>query len=437
MIGAVAVDGFVSLGDLEECEISWWWPGRLAWGMVAVIAGDGGVGKSTLAQELGARMTRGQTAPGGAGPAAPPRGVIILSAEEHTAAVVRPRMRLMGADLDRAFVLDAREEGAELTLPSGIGRVERLCREKEAGLVVIDTGPAFMDPGLKSNAEEDIRRVLAPLAGLAERRDLIVLVLAHLNKAMGAGAGHRIMGGAAWRNAPRSVLLVGAHPGHDPRATGDRVVAVEKSNLGVYPPAQAFRLAPSAGEPERAVVAWQGEIVGVSADDLVSPPPDADERSALEDCAERIEEMLSSGPRQAREAEAELRKQYSSATIRRARQRAGVTREAGTIYQETFRGPHLWRLPESNGARSTDAQWAMSICGDEHLWTSAENPHGDRGFGPSNEDLIFTDAQPRMAEHLCAAVAVPDARSSRMCVRCEEPWPGPGTLCEACLEGAP
>jgi RecA-family ATPase len=71
---------------------------------VTLLAGDGGLGKSTLAQDLAARMTRGDGPPGE--PKGRARGVVILTAEENLSDMVRPRLRKMGARLDRVVVIE-------------------------------------------------------------------------------------------------------------------------------------------------------------------------------------------------------------------------------------------------------------------------------------------------------------------------------------------
>lgn len=149
-------------------------------------------------------------------------------------------------------------------------------------MLIIDTGPAFLDAGLKSNNEEDVRRFFAPLRAMAERLRMVVIVLAHLNKDTTRSSGQRIMGGAAWRNVPRQVLLVGPPPGEDPRETGERLVAVEKNNYGMFgTPAVAFRLAPAPGDPSRAVVVWGNEVSGIRASDLVGALQSGEERADL------------------------------------------------------------------------------------------------------------------------------------------------------------
>lgn len=325
---------FVRLVDVEERSVAWLWPGRLAWDHVAVLAGDGAVGKSTVVMDIAARVSRGEAMPGGE-----PRtgSVVILTAEEDAGVVIRPRMRLMGADLDRVVVMDP--DAADVTFPSGVERVAAVCETEEVRLVVIDTGPAFLDPGLKSNAEEDIRRMLRPLAALAAARGMSVVVLAHLNKGAGQGAGHRIMGGAAWRNAARQVLLVAAPPHQSPRDTSERVIAVEKNNLGIYPPAVAFSLVAAVDDPSRAVVEWGAELPGVGADDLVAVAT-GEERGAVADAWQWLEDALSGGPLAARD----LRQLADAAGIAwRAVERAKKAHAASVTVKRTVTG-WVWEL---------------------------------------------------------------------------------------------
>jgi len=350
-----AGDGFVRLCDVVEREVDWYWPGRIARANVVVVAGDGGVGKSTLVQALGAHMTRGRAMPGGHTDV--PRSVVIMSAEEDTSAVVRPRMRLMGADLDRVTVLDV--DAAPMTLPSGIDVLEARCRAEDAGLLVIDTGPAFLDPGLTSSAEEDVRRFLSPLRTLAERLRMVVIVLVHLNKDTNKSAGHRIMGGAAWRNAPRQVLMVGASPGEDPRETSERLVAVEKNNLGVYPPAVSFRLVGAPDDPSRAIVEWGNEVTGIRASDIVGDPRSGDERSDREAACEFLFAELSEGARPAKDLEsAATTAGLSWATVRRAKKDVNAR-----SFKEQFGGGWMWVLDEP----STKVLNPLSTLEGEHL----------------------------------------------------------------------
>ena len=86
-----AAPGFVRLSEVEERPIEWFWPGRVPYAHTCGIAGDGGVGKSTLAQDLGSRMTRGHAPPGGA--AGDPRAVVMQAAASRLAQGLPPWSR--------------------------------------------------------------------------------------------------------------------------------------------------------------------------------------------------------------------------------------------------------------------------------------------------------------------------------------------------------
>src|SRR5205809_82697 len=88
-----------SLHTLDRQPVQWLWPGWLARGVLTLLDGDPGLGKSTLAAELAARVSRGDEQQ-------PAAGVLILSAEDDPARVIRPRLEAAGADLRRILLLE-------------------------------------------------------------------------------------------------------------------------------------------------------------------------------------------------------------------------------------------------------------------------------------------------------------------------------------------
>lgn len=366
---------FVLLEDVVEKEVSWLWDRRVPWASVTLIAGDGAAGKSTLSQQIGTHMTNGES-PKGGGELDRARGVVLLSGEEDAAAVIRPRMRLAGADLSKVMVLSTEEAG--FTLPSGMDELSRICREFDAGMVIVDTGPSFLDPDLKSNLEEDIRRMLRPLRSLAEELRLVVIIICHLNKRDGGDSRQRVMGGAAWVNAARSVLYVGAPPGEDPRATGERMVAVEKSNLGAYPPAMGFLIAPAQEDQRYPVVIWNEEVEGVFASDLVRPPQSPEDRSALEEAVEFIRSELDDGPAPVGDLQkAATRAGISWVTIKRAKKAAGARSEKSALAGG-------WRWILVKGIKGTPIAPLVPFEGDQPSEGDQPNSFIDRR-GSSND----------------------------------------------------
>src|SRR5450631_427009 len=294
-----------------------------------------------------------------------------------------------------------------------------------------------MDRRLKTNDEADIRRMLRPLAALAERRGLLVVVLCHVNKGQGS-PGQRIMGGAAWRNAPRLVLLAGVPDQQHPSETDQRMLVVEKSNLGRFPAAVGFRLATFTDNPDLADAEWGQEHQHVTAGDLVTSAADPDDRHALDEAVEWLSEALGNGPKPASELLTMARKDgIAERTLRRANKRVGVTTaKAG------FDGGWNWSLPEA--ANTTLSVTAVATfegndCKppanheDARRWSTQQR--GNLG-GPFDGQAVFgtnspEDGQPSQAQDALAT----SATDRTMCKRCNEPCRGPGTVCDPCLDG--
>src|SRR5262245_8087084 len=86
--------------DLVPEPLFWLWLWRLARGKLAVLEGDPGLGKSLVALDLCARLSRGLPFPDGA-PSPGPCNCLVLSAEDGAADTVRARLAGLGADLER------------------------------------------------------------------------------------------------------------------------------------------------------------------------------------------------------------------------------------------------------------------------------------------------------------------------------------------------
>src|SRR6185503_20307255 len=102
--------------------------------------------------------------------------------------------------------------------------VDDVIRRYSVKLVVVDPLTAHLGraDGYK---DQDIRSVLAPLAGLGSRYGTTILPIRHLTKNTGAAAVHRGGGSIAIGAAARLILLVSLHP--DDRSR--RLLSVVKS----------------------------------------------------------------------------------------------------------------------------------------------------------------------------------------------------------------
>src|SRR5918997_427133 len=176
------------LSEVEPEQVEWLWPGRLPLGKLAVLDGDPGLGKSALTLDLAARVSAGLELPDGGrcGPA--------------------------GADNERIVALTMIGVGTRaerlVSLTQDLDAIEAAIGRVGAALVVIDPLMAFLTGKTDSHKDQDIRRGLAPLAALAERKGAAVLLVRHLNKSAGGNALYRGGGSIGIIGAARAGLVV-------------------------------------------------------------------------------------------------------------------------------------------------------------------------------------------------------------------------------------
>jgi putative DNA primase/helicase len=298
-------------------RVRWLWPRRIPFGKVTVIDGDPGLGKSTAALDIAARVSTASPLPDGSR-LEYPASVLVMSAEDAIADTIRPRLEAAGADLHRIAVFRAVKERASARppeLPGDLPHLESLIEEDDAQFVIVDPLMAFLAGSIDAHRDQDVRRALYALSTTAERTGVALLIIRHLNKAPGGSPLYRGGGSIGIIGAARAGLLVAPDPGDEKR----RILASTKSNLSEKPASLAYRIV---GDEEHdcARIVWEGTS-DLRAEDLLNPPRETKRDAA----AEFLESALLGGPVLARElydlAEAEG---ISDRTLRRAKEELGV-----------------------------------------------------------------------------------------------------------------
>jgi len=117
--------------------LHWLSPGRLAAGKITILDGDPGLGKSTLLCEFAARISRGDPLPGGE--PAPPRPVVLMSAEDDLYDTIRPRIDAAGGDTRRVIAFSTLlSAGVPVAIPDDVRILEKIIGPTNAALLVID-----------------------------------------------------------------------------------------------------------------------------------------------------------------------------------------------------------------------------------------------------------------------------------------------------------
>lgn len=214
-----------ALSDVEPRSIEWLWEGRIPLGQMTLIAGVPGSGKTFVAGQIAAEVSRGGSLP--FGPTLSPADVIILPFEDDASVVLRPRYQRAGAALNRIHVVDGVLKG-DTMIDFGVEHVEllRVLLDSIPGtrLVIVDPVMSLLGGRTDANRSAEVRSVLAPLVRLARERNFALVVIAHVNKG-NVPAISRVEGSlGGFVGLARSVLAVGKD--EDER----RGVAVLKSN---------------------------------------------------------------------------------------------------------------------------------------------------------------------------------------------------------------
>jgi hypothetical protein len=314
----------VTLDTVAPEKIDWLWKGRVALGHVTLVAGDPGKGKSIMTLDLSAKLSRGAALPGEPTGRTPAR-VLLLNVEDGQGDTIRPRAEAAGADLKRIVVLDLLHGGRAPQLPDDVERLEAsIKRAGDVQMVVLDPLNACLPVKLDSHKDQHIRQALAPLAAMAQRLHIAILLVCHLNKTNDAASVlYRISGSVGLGAAARSVLFVGADPeDEDPTR---RIVAQAKPQLGPAPRSLAFRVKGSAPDEDVGVVEWLGEV-DMQADSMLSKPRPQDKSGATMNAAcAWLTSRLSGGPVLASTVLAEGKGAgYSERTLQRAREQLGA-----------------------------------------------------------------------------------------------------------------
>jgi hypothetical protein len=319
--------------DLAEEPLIWLWLGRLALGKLALLEGDPGLGKSLVALDLCARLSRGLPFPDGS-PSPGPCNSLVLNGEDGEADTVRCRLAGLGADLGRIFVMELQgASGESLRLPSQLGLLDKALARTGARLVVLDPLVAFLDASVTAGNDQSVRRALAPLARLAAKHGCVMLLVRHLNKGFGRHAIYRGGGSIGLVAACRSAWLVG----RDPVDHGRCVLAQVKNNLAA--PQQSLAYAVQAEPPGPPRLTWLG-VSPWSADQVVGG---AGRGRAGARARAFLLSLLREGPRPAREVWEQARKEgLSERTLKRAKQQLSIraVRALGDGARQSY-----WLLP--------------------------------------------------------------------------------------------
>lgn len=360
-------------------------PGVFPLGKLVLLAGDGGLGKSTITLDLAARLTLKQCAFKQQYEAMEGE-VLIASCEDDPEDTIVPRLMAAGADLERIHFITGLvgDQGEGVSLWS-LENYEALQSELEANpavkLVIVDPASAFAGrAGIDGHKDAELRSILGPLSDLAAKYAVTILLVAHIRKADAGKAVRCVLGSVAWVNAVRAAWIVVEGEGEQ------RLFLPIKSNLTVRRLGLRYCLLPLS-EPDEAAVLMQCEHL--EADDLEAlrqqlyrvewlGETDAEADQVFADANRRperesdtaraaawLKERLSAGPAESmvcvNEGNAALKLKKSLKWWRDTVLKGELQ---GKPQKNGFNGPWLWILLDSSPSSDPSYSWESSDSSD-------------------------------------------------------------------------
>ncbi len=217
--------------NVEAKEAEWLIPGYVPKYGITTIAGEGGVGKTSVWCSLVASLTTGNHSflTGGLIPfesSNPPLNVLVLSAEDSWTYVLKARLEANGADLNRVWFLSPEDERfTDLNFDGDL--LKGIIEQNKPDVIVFDPLQAFVPSNLKMGDRNAMRKCFAPLIGYGEQYKVTSIIIAHANKQSGVWGRKRIADSSDIWDASRSVLMAGITEDNNVR-----YISQEKSNYG-------------------------------------------------------------------------------------------------------------------------------------------------------------------------------------------------------------
>lgn len=320
---------FVTLSSVKARKVRWLWKPYIPFGMITILEGDPGLGKSFLSMHLASEISRGGNLPDGS--KLDKGNVLYISAEDDPSYTTRPRIDAMGGNPKLIRVLNGRLAFDD----AGLKVLRAELDEYEPELIIIDPWVSFIPPDTRVKESNAIRALIDKIESVAKDYDCAVVLIRHLTKMKHDNALYQGGGTVDMIAAARSAIRIGQHP----EIQDHRVMAHLKHNVGPKGSSWVYMMqVPSedGGVPRLEFIGEEDITVNelnAAVGNTNTRPKDAAE--------EFLKRELRDGPRNAKEMHALAEKAgISERTLARARTQLNV--------QAVQKRKHwIWSLPST------------------------------------------------------------------------------------------
>jgi archaellum biogenesis ATPase FlaH len=230
-----SVPVLINMANVVPKDIDWLWYPYLAYGQLAFLDGDPGVGKSMLTLQIAACLSQGYELPDQKGNlydvSGTPRATLLISAEDALDHTMQPRLVAMGANLAYIHVLEGwrgHEDQVHMFTMQHMDTLIEAVKFCHPSLIVIDPIQAYLGR-VNMNQANQTRPLMAALARVAIDYHCAVICVRHPAK---SGEGmkmlYRGIGSIDMIGIARMGLFAEQHPTKD----GMTLMFHHKNNIG-------------------------------------------------------------------------------------------------------------------------------------------------------------------------------------------------------------
>jgi len=208
----VKIPALISMEEVEEKEVEWLIPQYMPKGHISILAGDGGIGKTTIWCGIAAALSSGSRVFFEAVPEEfverEPQKIIFFSSEDSMEYTLKAKFRKYNANMRNIFSISIKgEEFKDIKFNSPILR--GLVEKERPALVVFDPIQSFVPPNMNMGKRNEMRDCLNCLRELGEEFGCTFLIVCHTNKQSGVYGRKRIADSADIWDIARPVLVAG------------------------------------------------------------------------------------------------------------------------------------------------------------------------------------------------------------------------------------
>lgn len=321
---------YAKLG-VEESDQKWLWYKRIPMGLVTLVSGVGGVGKTKALANIITTVFKQEEFPDGIFPGTE-RGHVVFLTTENDEIMLGKDFAAQGCTEEEEgpfihVINFLREDGSDedfvFDIDQDLPALTAVLDEWHPIALVIDPLREFHSR--KDIDSRAVRSLMMKLNQLAKKYQLALIGVIHWNKDEKGSKSNRMAGSHQYRDGVRSVIIID----QDSKDKKTRLFIQDKMNIAEEPDDLSFTI-----EPPKGMVSWT-PVEGFA-------PP-----TMVQECQEWLMQLLSSGPMPVKAIIDSA--EYSERTVYNARKHLGLLITKTTMFME-YKYVECWELagPENH-----------------------------------------------------------------------------------------